>query len=495
VRAVVPAIVAVALLACGSAAADPPSAAGDPPPEAVARAIEFLRREIPRAGFPGASLTVVSHGQVLLSTTVGVSDLDTRTPTTRSTLYTVASMTKSITAAALLQLRDRGLVDLDAPVQRYLPWFRVASEADSRRITLRRLLDHTSGLPVNSHGVVWQDPETIRDSLERGVRALRHVRLRHPPGAAFEYANMNYAVIGLIIEVVSGERWADYVERHLLRPLGMASTVPDPRRADRARLATPYGPSFGHLGRMPLTVGRFTAPASAVVSTSDDMARWANAQLGHAPPEILSPASLAEAHRGGPIWDLFHAGYGFGWVERRLFGMTVLHHGGAAGHSGAIYLVPERDLGVVLLVGAYSTDRSNDIAEGLVAILTGHDPPPIRPFGQLERLLWLSRILVAAGAISLLLLAWLAVRVLRGGRPAPLRRAALQASLLVGLAGFLWYLSFGIVPSAVPEIPIPFGFRGWPIDVAVSLGSILPCSYLWAAFSLVGLVRSLRRRG
>jgi putative ATP-binding cassette transporter len=133
-------------------------------PEQLRYIDSYFQGEVKRADFPGGALAIVEGDRTVLLSTAGVADLDSHAPVTADTVFCIASLTKSFTAIALLQLRDRGLVDLDAPVTRYLPWFRVAGEGEGERITLRELLNHTSGLPTNSHSVVWEDDASIRNS-------------------------------------------------------------------------------------------------------------------------------------------------------------------------------------------------------------------------------------------------------------------------------------------------------------------------------------------
>jgi CubicO group peptidase (beta-lactamase class C family) len=173
-------------------------------------------------------------------------------------------MTKAFTSTAILQLREAGKLDLDQPVTRYLPWFRVADPGAAQRMTLRHFLTHSSGLPTNSHSVVWEDETSIRGSIDKAVRELKGVHLHHAPGAEYEYANMNYVVMGRVVEAVSGESWSAYVARHIFAPLGMTHTTTDPSAVDPKALARPYWPEFGRLAIEPLQVGDFMAPASNI---------------------------------------------------------------------------------------------------------------------------------------------------------------------------------------------------------------------------------------
>ncbi|HZU83271.1 MAG TPA: serine hydrolase domain-containing protein, partial [Polyangiaceae bacterium] len=357
------------------------------------RAIDaYFRAEVPRSGFPGGSLAIVQGDKTVLVSTTGVSDLESQAKVTEDTVYCIGSMTKPFTATAILQLRDAGKLELDQPVTRYLPRFRVAEPGAAEHITIRELLTHTSGLPTNSHSVVWEDEASIRGSIERAVRGLHSVHLSHPPGTQFEYANMNYVVLGRVIEAVSGESWSAYVTRHIFAPLGMTHSATSQSTVDPKALARAYWPQFGRLAIGLLQVGDFMAPASNILTSAPDLARFAAAHLGTGEP-ILTPASFAEAHLGEAEMPT-GARYALGWVNERFRGVTVFHHGGAAGHSTAVYLVPERQLAIVVLLGAYSHVENERIAQGVLSLALGARPLPTEGLSELSVLTWTSRAFV-----------------------------------------------------------------------------------------------------
>src|SRR5690606_38814082 len=160
----------------------------------------YLEAAFAESSLPGMAVAVVSGGDVAYARGFGVADRESRAAVTVDTAFELGSLTKSMTALAVLRLAEAGRVDLDAPVRRYLPWFRVADADSAAAITPRHLLGHTSGLPRWSHGVVWRDPERVSGSVAEGVRALASVPLAFAPGEAVSYANMGYAVLGAVIE-------------------------------------------------------------------------------------------------------------------------------------------------------------------------------------------------------------------------------------------------------------------------------------------------------
>ena len=169
---------------------------------------------------PGLALGIVRRDQIVHLHGFGVADPSGRAVTSQ-TPFIIGSTTKSFTALAIMQLVEAGQLDLDAPVQRYLPWFRVADAAASAHMTLRELLNHTSGLPASAGYQPIFNVETGSLALEDGVRSLSTVQLDRPLGASYEYCNANYNILGLIVQSVAGQPYGQYVEDHIFVPLDM----------------------------------------------------------------------------------------------------------------------------------------------------------------------------------------------------------------------------------------------------------------------------------
>ncbi|MBN1811133.1 MAG: beta-lactamase family protein, partial [Anaerolineae bacterium] len=187
----------------------------------------YVEGQMRRLKIPGASLAVVEGDKIVHRRGFGHSVSrpgqggDAPTP---QTPFFIGSLTKSITALAVMQLVEDGKVELDAPVQRYLPRFRVADAQASAQMTVRHLLNQTSGLPMIAGNVALAELDDRPDAIERQVRALSTLKLTRPVGSKWEYSNLNYNVLGLIVEAASGESYADYVRDHIFIPLEMSRT-------------------------------------------------------------------------------------------------------------------------------------------------------------------------------------------------------------------------------------------------------------------------------
>src|SRR6266487_934513 len=230
----------------------------------IARIDAYISAQMQADHIPGVALGLVHNDQIVHVRGFGSADQGGRA-VTPNTPFILASVSKSFTALATMQLVEAGKVALDAPVQRYLPWFRVADSVASARITVRHLLSQTSGLPASS---CEPDPATM--SLEQFVRGLGTVVLDRPVGSRYNYCNANYNVLGLIVQTVSGQPYGTYIEQHIFAPLQMHHSFALEQEARRDGLAQGHRWLFG----VPAPFDYYEAaavPAGYLVSSAEDM--------------------------------------------------------------------------------------------------------------------------------------------------------------------------------------------------------------------------------
>jgi len=343
----------------------------------------YLRSQMDNSRLSGMAVAVVRDGQVVYSQGYG-SAAPGRAMTPQTQLY-LGSLTNSFTALAALQLVEQGKLDLDAPVQQYLPWFRVADETASAQITVRHLLNQTSGLSASGDPA----PGDYAESLESEVRDLAEVRPTSPVGSRFRYYNQNYRVVGLLIEQASGQPYAQYLAEHITQPLGMAHTVADPAAAPD--LALGYGQAFGFAFPRGQAYHASALPSDYVISTAEDMAHYLLAMLNQgraSDQQLLKPETFALLHT--PPADV-RSSYGMGWVSSRAFGSyrgfpqtpVIYHSGDLESFHAMAMLFPELDLGFVILTNENSLPLKmaahQTIAVGLASVLVGDDPPEPTP--------------------------------------------------------------------------------------------------------------------
>lgn len=341
--------------ACGAGDGRAPAPPRNPPagridPAALAQLVDsVMRAGMAAEHIPGAAVLVLDHGRVVLDRGYGFADVDARRPVDpHATRWSFASVTKVVTATALMQLVERGRVDLDADVGRYLKVARVP-ERPYAAITPRHLLTHTDGLDElpgrrAEPGEALQPLETFLST--RLVRAAA-------PGGVTRYGSYGIALAGAIVEDASGLPYAEYVRREIFAPLGMtASTIgtPDPAAAGAA---TAYEWADGSLRRV--AYERYhTLPTSSLVGTVDDLGRFAALHLGAGPPagtaRVLAPATIhdmaarhASVHPEVPGW-------GYGWQLDDANGQRIVEHGGdIGGFSSLVTLLPDSQLGIVVV--------------------------------------------------------------------------------------------------------------------------------------------------
>lgn len=434
-----------------------------------------LRVQLDQLDVPGMSLGIVHGNQIVHLAGFGDADDSGRRVTPQTPFY-VGSISKSFTALAVMQLVESGAIELDAAVRTYLPWFGLADLQASQDITVRQLLNQTSGIPAES-GYFWQDNKNGDDALEAAVRSLRGVALDRPVGRTFEYSNANYTTLGLIVQVVSGQSYEQYVEEHILTPLDMTNSFMSVPEAQRNGLVTEHRYWFGHpFSGGGLPVNRAITPAGLIISDAEDMSHYLIAQLNggsYQGVQLLSTQGIAELHRGNADvggGDL----YAMGWVnsvgvdDQRF----VWHNGDTGGSQAYMAALPESSWGVVLLSNGSNDLRPTAIdavAQRVLAQLLGYEPAPIPGLFD-EQLTSIVLALLAVSALQLLGIARSAVLV-RRWRAHPERRPRGAVRILGRLAvPLVLNLAWALVSLVI--VPASLGSSLWealqqPSDIAL----------------------------
>jgi CubicO group peptidase (beta-lactamase class C family) len=338
---------------------------------------------------PGLALAIVQGDQIVHLKGFGVVDPSGRVVTPQ-TPFMIGSVTKSFTAMAIMQLVEQGKVELDAPVQRYLPWFRVADETASAQITVRHLLNQTSGLS-RATGNQFQTSRDMRaDALEQQARWLSTAPLAQPVGAGFQYSNANWWPLGMLIQTVSGQPYDVYIQQHILASLEMRRSYTSMADAQAQGMATGYRYWFGSY--LPTDAqdsghNRGMLPQGGVISTAEDMAHYLIAHLNQGRYNgisILSPGGMAEVQRPAvPVGTGADTFYAMGLDVGSTNGVpTVSHDGSMFSFHANLVLIPEGNWGIMLLENVESIPdefgpaRLQGIAAGVTSLLMGRQPPP-----------------------------------------------------------------------------------------------------------------------
>jgi CubicO group peptidase (beta-lactamase class C family) len=349
----------------------------------VAARMEDLR-------IPGAAIGIVHGDQIVYLKGFGISDPSGQ-PVTPQTSFRLASVSKTMTALAIMQLVEAGKVELDAPVQRYLPWFRVAvktrSAADvSSTITVRHLLYHTSGIPQSAGYDNFFNGDLSDAALERNVRQLAEVALNRPVGTTYQYANFNYDVLGLIVQTASRQTYEAYMQEHIFTPLAMHRSFTSQVEAQAQGMATGYRQWFGFPIPTSLPDDRASRPSSFLISSAEDLTHLLIAELNggrYGNGTVLSLQGIAEMQR--PMTPIggseMRSGMGMDVGEVNdiyIAGKT----GGTGNYNARIVLAPLDGWGVVVLANTFDIglgEQFDTMADGIAAILVNAQPPRVLP--------------------------------------------------------------------------------------------------------------------
>lgn len=328
-------------------------------------AAAYVGDYVDRHGLPGAAYAVVKDGEAVTVGGAGGVSADTPMP--------VASVSKSITAFAVLQLVDRDLVELDGPVTDYLPSFSVGG-VDPGDITVRMLLDHTSGLP---------NPMIVpaTGDLAYDVGHIAQLTVASSPGATYRYSNLNYWTLAYLVEIVSGEAFDAYLHDEVFAPLGMHDTRGFVTSGGSEVFDEGHVTAYGTSLRIPEMAGSVVG-SGGVVSTARDMTRWLGMQQRGGTTEqgdrLLSAELVKESHTVQP-----NAGtYGLGWQHTSTAEPPrVGHDGSLTRWSARVDLVPSSGYGVVVLLDSYTPTFQHpfEISTGLIELTEGRTPDPGAP--------------------------------------------------------------------------------------------------------------------
>ncbi len=372
----------IAFIGCGNATEPEISSVSSPETSASYPEVDsYIKQQMMDENIPGLAVVVVQGDEIIYLKGFGVTNIKETSPVTPQTIFDLASISKSFTALGVLLLRDDGLIELDTPVQQYLPDFQI-NDPRASEITVRHLLNQTSGLPGGiSEPLLFHDGD---DAMEEMIAALSQVRLNHSPGLSFEYADMNYCLLGALIERVTGTTFEDYMKQRVFIPLCMSHTTLYPDEAAELGRAEGHQPIFGRVVARNMPIYRSALPAGWVMSSAEDMGRWLviNLNDGYTDEGQLIPADdIEELHTSAIVFEEGdeQLGYGMGWfISCEPGDVPCIWHGGDTPNFTAdMMILPEHQLGVVVLVNSQAITIGHNIAPGVVNLILGLELEPI----------------------------------------------------------------------------------------------------------------------
>lgn len=371
-----------------------------------------------RQHIPGAVWGIVIDGELAHLGSTGTRQVGAEAPIDGDTVFRIASMTKSFTAMAVMSLRDAGKLSLDDPVERYVPELRNLAypTGDSPRITIRHLLSHATGFPEDNP---WGDQQLAATEEEFSAMMRGGIPFSNPPGIAYEYSNFGFAILGRVVSNVAGTPYRQYIDSHILSPLGLDATTFEASEVDASRIAHGYRwEDETWKEEPPLPDGAFGC-MGGMLTSMNDLARYVAAYLGAWPPGEEDPASpirraslreMQQAWRSSPAIvtedasgaiELNSTAYGFGLRVTQTcdFDHSVSHTGGLPGFGSIMRWLPEYGVGFMAF-GNRTYTSWNGVADQVYELL-------LKTGGLVPREIQPSRALVASrDDVSRLVVSW-----------------------------------------------------------------------------------------
>lgn len=320
-------------------------------------------------GVPGMSVAIVKEGKVIFAKGYGVKEAGKPEKPDEHTLYAIASNSKAFTTAAIAQLVDEGKLSWDDKVKSYLPYFELYDPWVSNEFTIRDLLCHRAGLKTFSGDLIWYRTNLSQEEI---IRRAKYLHPAYGFRSGYGYSNIMYITAGEVIKKITGKDWGDVIAQQFFQPLGMSRTISTTKDLDsKGNYATPHALINEAHQPIPWEDWKVVAATGGIISSASDMAQWMIFNLNNG---IWKGDTLLSADARNEMWKLHNVfpvnhtdsdnathirGYGLGWTINDYYGrLRVGHTGGYSGMLSAVSLVPDEQLGVVVLTngmkGIYS---------------------------------------------------------------------------------------------------------------------------------------------
>lgn len=374
---------------------------------------EYVEQTLEKGNIPGLAISIVKGSETVYSKGYGYSDLKNRKEVSSSTLFELGSCSKSFTGVAIWKLVHEEKIDMDASVTDYIPWFAVEFEGGIEEITIRNLMDHTSGITPDLISII--PPSQDDNALEQTIRNVTEYELYRKPGSRYMYSTVNYDVLGYIIETVSGKTYEDYMYEDVLKPLGLFDVV-----IGRENLLTNpeaslgYRCSFWGNAEYDAPIYKGNTPAGYLCINADEAADWMKIQLKTAEltddwERIIEKSQKVDESLETVLIEPYDEPFRYtsGWMFFGSEPHSISHGGNNPTFSSYIKLDTEKAIGISVM-GNRNTDYVYEICRGIDAILN-HDQPTAASTDFYVQLNLIFRIVMA---VSLAVMIYVGVRLI-----------------------------------------------------------------------------------
>lgn len=329
---------------------------------------KVITENMSKGKIPGLSITIVKDDKTVYQKGFGYSNLDEEKPVTSQSLFELASNSKAFTALAILSLVESGQIELNDNVTTYIPWLKLKYKGKEIPITIEQALHQTTGIPASTINMI---PVSNEDTaLEETVRTLIGIELDSEPGKMFQYATINYDVLGLIIEQVTGETYEYYMEENIIKPMELNNTYLFRNEEINNQMTNGYKMGFLKTQQYEAPIYRGNKPAGYIISSGEDMAKWLKIQMGtmnevEFDKEIIKKTHMADRAVDAVGNEVFYAG---GWFLEP--NEQITHDGMNPNYSTYVTFSNKEKIGVAVL-GNLSSNQVQNIGVKINEILLG----------------------------------------------------------------------------------------------------------------------------
>ena len=329
--------------------------------ETIQSKVDSLFSDYNKPGYPGAALMIISKGKIFYERGYGFADIENKIHITSQTNFRLASVTKEFTAASILLLIERGELDYDNNLKNIFPGF----PDYGKNITIKNLLTHTSGL-IDYEDLI-PDTVTVQVSDQDVLNMMKQVDSTYfVPGSKYKYSNTGYAILSLVVEKKSGEKFPQFLKENIFEPLGMNNTV-----AHQEGISVVKNRAYGYERKDSAWIRKDQSVTSAVLgdggiySSAADMYKWDQSLYTN---KILSDESRQDAMTFATLINGDKIDYGYGWHLKTYLGNEIVFHTGSTqGFRNVIYRIPSKEFTVIILTNRNEGDMEN-LAEKIVDI-------------------------------------------------------------------------------------------------------------------------------
>jgi len=333
---------------------------------------KYIEENMKKGKIPGVSVSIVKDDKTIYQNGFGYADIDAQKAVDAETLFEIGSNSKAFTALGILNLEKSGQIKLEDEVTKYIPWLKVKYKGEEAAITIEQLLHHTSGIPFKT---IDKIPVSNEDNaLEETVKTVIDIELDSKPGQAYQYATINYDILGLIIEKITRQSYESYIDENIIKPMGLKNTYLFKDEKVNEKMAKGYKINFFRPQLYEAPTYRGNKPAGYIISNGEDMAKWLKIQMGNLKDSQFDNELIEESHNANrnvrPLSN--GASYAKGWFVFQKEGGEISHGGNNPNYSSFIVFKPETGVGVAVLCNTNSS-YIEKIGTGIIEILNGEN--------------------------------------------------------------------------------------------------------------------------